>query len=327
MTPAGSDQKQLTIQSGSNTDPAWSPRGTQLAYTDTAPDGTRDLFAIGRLGGDDRQLTFGGTDQFPAWSPDGSRIVFARQGDLYTVSSSGATSDAPATLLTSPGVDPVWAPVLAPTATKATGNVTVKAPGSSTMTISTSTGQVRAPSAPGAAPALTLTTGTVVNAVAGSVKVDFKPQSESLQASPSTALVTDAAFTVAGTNSQTQTLILKPPACGVTAVTARRHPAPTKRETVRIKGRFRVLNNYIGAGASDPAYAIVYTCQGTQVKVTSGAVIVTLLHGLPAGADLPSPSVPSPRRPIRQTARPVPPGSSVRVPAGQSFFVAAAPAK
>lgn len=68
-----------------DTFPAWSPDGTQIAFSRTrwAPDGDVQggLYLIESDGSDERMLIEDGFD--PEWSPDGRRIVFSSTKDRY----------------------------------------------------------------------------------------------------------------------------------------------------------------------------------------------------------------------------------------------------
>ena len=109
----------------SNSAPVWSPRGRTIAFVhagtlvasrpdgtgravlaahvlqaDWAPDG-RHLVAVRRSGADAelwvldatgrsvRRLTSANVDLAARWSPDGRRIAFVRDGDVWTVNTSG----------------------------------------------------------------------------------------------------------------------------------------------------------------------------------------------------------------------------------------------
>ncbi len=69
------------------TDPAWSPDGTQLAFVSgsrgSRGPGIYTVFVRGATG--PTQLTDQSGDEFPSWSPDGKQIAFERRGDLYVV--------------------------------------------------------------------------------------------------------------------------------------------------------------------------------------------------------------------------------------------------
>ena len=93
--------------------PAWSPDGTQIAFTS---DRTFDveIFVMDADGGNVQQLTDNsGEDWQPDWSPDGQRIAFASQvsGD-FEISVMDADGGNVQQLTASPGHDwgPVWSP-------------------------------------------------------------------------------------------------------------------------------------------------------------------------------------------------------------------------
>lgn len=81
--------KSISGFGGSHSQPSFAPDGKSVAFTSNAEGGTH----IWILDLDDqapRQLTHGKSqDLRPRWSPDGKTILFMRQGDLWTVSSSG----------------------------------------------------------------------------------------------------------------------------------------------------------------------------------------------------------------------------------------------
>jgi Tol biopolymer transport system component len=77
----GSDPIRLTSDTGpgpSDSDPTWSPDGSQIAYI-SERDGNPEIYVVRRDGTDTRRLTFTSYHETaPAWSPDGLRIVFNR---------------------------------------------------------------------------------------------------------------------------------------------------------------------------------------------------------------------------------------------------------
>lgn len=122
MAPDGSGVRVL----GPGSEPAWSPDGTRIAFTDTTADGSTGVFVMDADGTDVRRLTTNpsGMDESPSWSPDGSRIVFSRstfvtttpdpvatraRRDLYTIGSDGTGL---AKLIGGPTDDfgPQWSP-------------------------------------------------------------------------------------------------------------------------------------------------------------------------------------------------------------------------
>ncbi len=86
-----------------DTDPAWSPDGSKIAFV-RFREGGAGIWVMNADGTGLRRITDGGpdvdgTDLAPAWSPDGSRIAFAREGrpakaatgntDIYVVNADG----------------------------------------------------------------------------------------------------------------------------------------------------------------------------------------------------------------------------------------------
>ena len=55
MQANGSGQRQLT-QGAQNSDPAWSPSGSEIAFLSTRDGGT-DIYAMNADGGDQRRVT------------------------------------------------------------------------------------------------------------------------------------------------------------------------------------------------------------------------------------------------------------------------------
>ena len=58
--------------------PRHSPDGTRIAFTVDAPGSLRQIWVMGAVGTEARQLTFDG-GYYPSWSPDGTRVVYTRE--------------------------------------------------------------------------------------------------------------------------------------------------------------------------------------------------------------------------------------------------------
>ncbi len=77
----GGDARRLTSTPGAETEPYFSPDGSQIAYTATVA-GNTDVYVMPAAGGEPRRLTFHpGADRVRGWTPDGHRVVFASARD------------------------------------------------------------------------------------------------------------------------------------------------------------------------------------------------------------------------------------------------------
>ena len=79
MNPDGSDRKQLTFSQEHESEPAWSPDGTKIAFASlhlTGNGGYSEIFVMNPDGSDQRRLTESKYDRSPTWSPDGTKIAF-----------------------------------------------------------------------------------------------------------------------------------------------------------------------------------------------------------------------------------------------------------
>ena len=90
----------LTRGTGDETDPAFSPDGTQVAFTGEY-DGNIDVFVVPAAGGTPKRLTWHpAADRVVGWTTDGKRIIFAtnrtaysRFSELYTVPATGGVEE------------------------------------------------------------------------------------------------------------------------------------------------------------------------------------------------------------------------------------------
>jgi len=73
----GGAARRLTATPSIETDPIFSPDGSEIAYTATVA-GNTDVYVIPTAGGEPKRLTYHpGVDYVRGWTPDGRRIVFA----------------------------------------------------------------------------------------------------------------------------------------------------------------------------------------------------------------------------------------------------------
>src|SRR6185436_14666564 len=95
---SGGQARRLTSTQGAESDPYFSPDGSQIAFTSTVA-GNTDVFVVPTAGGDPKRLTYHpGTDRARGWTPNGRRVIFTSGRDtaptqsyvlLWTVSVDG----------------------------------------------------------------------------------------------------------------------------------------------------------------------------------------------------------------------------------------------
>lgn len=81
----GSDLHRLVSGMRSESDPAWSPDGSLIAFEALGPNGNTDIWTVHADGTGLAQLTQGLNNKQPAWSPDGHTLAF--------ISNRGGTND------------------------------------------------------------------------------------------------------------------------------------------------------------------------------------------------------------------------------------------
>src|SRR6266852_3977010 len=80
----GGEAKRLTNGVGLETDPIFSPDGTQIAFTGEY-EGNLDVYVVPAAGGTPRRLTYHpGIDMAVGWTPDGKRILFRSDRGSYS---------------------------------------------------------------------------------------------------------------------------------------------------------------------------------------------------------------------------------------------------
>ncbi len=78
---SGGQARRLTSTPGAETEPHFSPDGSQIAYTLTAA-GNTDVYVMSAEGGSPKRLTYHpGMDRVRGWTPDGHRVLFASSRD------------------------------------------------------------------------------------------------------------------------------------------------------------------------------------------------------------------------------------------------------
>jgi tricorn protease len=93
----GGDARRLTSGIGQETDPFFSPDGTQVAFSGEY-DGNQDVYVVPAAGGVPKRLTYHpGADSVTGWTPDGRNIAFVSTrasyyhfaSQMYTVPATG----------------------------------------------------------------------------------------------------------------------------------------------------------------------------------------------------------------------------------------------
>ena len=85
MNADGIGQTRLTNNAVVDDEPAWSPDGTQIAFTSNRPAANLDIYVMNADGTGQTRLTNNAARRpDPAWSPDGTKIAFTidRDGQL-----------------------------------------------------------------------------------------------------------------------------------------------------------------------------------------------------------------------------------------------------
>ena len=110
VLPDGTGDAQITSGSATDADPAWSPDGSQIAFTRRTVGGP-EIWIVPAAGGAPVRLLRKASD--PTWAPDGLAIAFVRRADRNTdVWAADADGSNARRLTTSPAsdVEPAWGP-------------------------------------------------------------------------------------------------------------------------------------------------------------------------------------------------------------------------
>jgi Tol biopolymer transport system component len=110
LGPDGALKQLTTTEPGPISAPAWSPKGTHIAFVGSVPSGGSFLDEIRVLTIDTGQETRVVNATDPTWSPDGERLAFLREGNAYVINRDG-TGETRVTHQTQPFVNgPHWLP-------------------------------------------------------------------------------------------------------------------------------------------------------------------------------------------------------------------------
>ncbi len=79
----GGDARRLTSEIGEDTDPAFSPDGSMVAFTGEY-DGNKDVYVVPATGGVPKRLTYHPADDLVVgWTPDGKKVLYASWGNSF----------------------------------------------------------------------------------------------------------------------------------------------------------------------------------------------------------------------------------------------------
>jgi tricorn protease len=102
VSRSGGEARRLTSTPEMETDPAFSPDGSRIAFSRTSG-GNTDVCVVSAAGGEPKRLTFHpSNDRVKGWSPDGKRIVFSSERtsvpqaaylQLYSVPADGGVEE------------------------------------------------------------------------------------------------------------------------------------------------------------------------------------------------------------------------------------------
>jgi ABC-type sugar transport system substrate-binding protein len=113
MGPDGSNPTNLTNNPGDDTDPAWSPDGSQIAFVSSRvndKEGGQFIYVMNADGSNVRQLTQENESKYPDWSHDGSQITYTNKGDIYVIKADGSGQSVNMTNSPEEDMQSTWSP-------------------------------------------------------------------------------------------------------------------------------------------------------------------------------------------------------------------------
>jgi Tol biopolymer transport system component len=105
----------LATLPGGDFDPAWSPDGTQIAFTTLRDNNIPHLYLYNLADGSVQRLSRQvNRERQPAWSPDGTKIIYQstrlNQPQIWIMSATGEVAQEFSSLATANDYSPAWAP-------------------------------------------------------------------------------------------------------------------------------------------------------------------------------------------------------------------------
>ena len=87
----GTGEQQLTFGASSDSQPAWSPNGTRLAFVRCCLHGVHQIYVmdVAHGGAPVNVSTSSRNQTAPAWGPNGTRLAFVSSGGIWRMSSNG----------------------------------------------------------------------------------------------------------------------------------------------------------------------------------------------------------------------------------------------
>lgn len=114
MNPDGSDPRRISLHTGNDTAPSWSPDGTKIAFQTTLRNSNiAELYTMNADGTNQTRVNVTGTPSTVSWSPDGTKLVYSGNvgglTDIYTVNIDG-TNQQRLTTAVNGDFWPSWSP-------------------------------------------------------------------------------------------------------------------------------------------------------------------------------------------------------------------------